>query len=438
MNSTAEFTVGVVVPSWHYWNDPLKLQPLWELYYATLIEDRFPDASVDIIDLREDNAQPPVDDIPERDVYFYWVMKSADAVEVYDVVKKLKSRFPKSVHMAGGTHVDHHQDGCADVFDVVFRGTAEDLIVEALGNWREGTLQRRYASQTAFHFADYGYARRGFLPPDRIANNEHFVQHGGVSGTGVYFSRGCSFRCRFCVYNNPGKFEYRMPEQITAEINYLKSEFGVGGVNLRDEVCIPVNPKVAQGYLNAIGEGGVIWRGQTVPFAKEEMVKLAKESGCQELALGIESVDSDLVLEIADKPSKSIDNNRAFIELLKKYEIKVKVCLIMGLPGESRQVLERTISFLDAVQPDFVAVSGFDPVPGSAFYQDPDTYGIKSIDKDLSRHAHLLYRFGEEEGVGLPFEYHEEGPWGTALRRDEITTNLKVLQSYLRERGMSY
>ena len=426
--------VGVVVPSWHYWLDPVKLQPLWEMYYATLIEDSVADVNVQIIDKRKNDDLI----IPECDAYFYWVMKSADSQEVYQTATVLKKQYPGSVHMAGGNHVDHLTEECKQYFDTVFLGTAEELIVKAFADLRSNKLADLYKADKPFPFSDYAHGRRNFLPADRVVNNKHFSQYGAVPGTGVYFSRGCSFKCSFCVYNNPGKFEYRTGEQIKAEISYLKSHYGIKGVNLRDEVCIPVKRDVAIPYLEAIGESDVIWRGQTVPFGDEDMVKLAAESGCQEVALGMESADSDEVLIISNKPSRSIDKNKRYVEVLKKYGIKVKICLIFGLPGESEHVVDRTIKFLEEIEPDYVALSGFDPVPGSPFYNEPEKYGLKFIDKDLNKHAHLVYRFGDEEDVGLPFEYEENAPWGKSLTRGQIVENIKTLQGWLRERGMSY
>ena len=431
-------SISLIVPSWHYWAEPLKLQPLWELYYATHLRHSFPDAKVDVIDLREPAAREESYVIPERDIYVYWLMKSADSREVYDIVRKLKKLYPNSTHIGGGTHVDFVTEESAEVFDAVVLGTAEEILLDAIRDARAGRLENIYRSSQKPPFSDYHHAERDFLPKSRIVSDRHFEKYGGVPGTGVYFSRGCNFRCNFCVYNNPNKFEWRKPEQITAEIEYLKREYGVQGVNLRDEVCLPPHPKTAIDYIEAIGRTGVIWRGQTIPMGTEEIVKLAAESGLQEVALGLESVDSDEVLTIANKPSKSIENNKRYIELLKKYGIRVKVCLIFGLPGESTQVLDRTIRFLDEVQPDYVAVSGFDPVPGSPFFRNAEQYGIKNIDTDLSKHAHLLFRFGDEEEVGLPFEYEEETPWGTALSRGAIIENIRAIQTYLRDRGMSY
>ena len=431
------FTVSVVVPSWHYWHDPLKLQPLWELYYATLIQERFPDFSVKIVDLREPDSRDPEYKISASDVYFYWIMKSADAYEIYEVVKKLRNTHPRGVHMAGGTHVDNHSEECVSVFDSVFQGSAEEQITQAFHDFQRGALEQLYKGESG-HFEKYSHPLRSFLPKKRIVNNEHFSKYGGVPGTGVYFSRGCGFKCNFCIYNVPNRFEYKRPKQITQEIDYLKREYGVEGVNLRDEVCIPLSPKVGAAYLEAIGKGGVIWRGQTVTMGSEDMIRLAKESGCVELALGIESVDSDQVLKFANKPSTSIEKNRVFIETVKKHGIRVKLCFVIGLPGETESVLEKTIRFIEEVQPDYVAASGFDPVPGSTFFRNAEKYGIKNIETDLTKHVHLLYRFGDDEDGGIPFEYESESPWGRGLAKREILNNLRGVQKYVRDKGLFY
>ncbi|OGN00079.1 MAG: hypothetical protein A3B91_01340 [Candidatus Yanofskybacteria bacterium RIFCSPHIGHO2_02_FULL_41_29] len=429
--------VAVVVPSWHYWKDPAKLQPLWELYYATFLRERDKDLNVDVIDLRDWPKGRRVD-LPERDVYFYWIMKSADAPEIYGIVRDTKQKHINGVHIAGGNHVDHLTEECIGVFDASIVGSGEELILQALADYRANRLQPVYRSNQIFHFASYPFPQRDFLPDSKIVNDKHFSQYGVIPGTNVYFSRGCVFHCSFCVYNNPNRFELRRPDQITAEIKYLKERYGVQGINLRDEVCIPVNRKEAVAMFEAIASENIVWRGQTIPMGSEEVIKLARQSGCLELAIGVESVESDKVLELSNKPSKSVDANRRFIELLKKHDIKVKVCIIFGLPGETNQVVEKTIRFLEEVKPDYVALSGLDVVPGSVFHESAKSLGIKSIEKDLSKHAHLMFRFGDDEEVGLPFEYEKETPWGPSLSREEIANNIRQVQQYLRDHGMVY
>ena len=432
------FSISVLVPPWSYWYNPLKIQPLWELYYATLIQENFPESKVKLIDLREAVAREPDYVIPESDIYFYWIMKSADASQIYDVLKKLRATQPASIHMAGGTHVEHCTKECEEIFDSIFLGTAEEQIIKSISDQEKGERQKTYQSKELYPFENYSHASREFLPNHRIVNKEHFSQYGDILGTTVYFSRGCSFNCNFCIYNFPKNFEYRRPDQITAEIEYLKQQYNIEAVNINDEVCIPPNTSLCREYLEAIGKTNIKWRGQTIPAGSEEMIKLARESGCLELALGIESVESDKVLQLSNKPSPYVAKNRKFIETLKKHGIRIKVCLVFGLPGESKNVLETTIRYLEEIQPDFVAVSGFDPIPGSYFYRNPKEFGIKSIDPNLSKHAHLLFRFDSEEEVGLPFEYEKQTSWGPSLSREEIADNIRQLQGYLGERGMIY
>ena len=101
-------------------------------------------------------------------------------------------------------------------------------------------------------------------------------------------------------------------------------------------------------------------------------------------------------------------------------------------------IVEKTIKFVEETEVDYLNVSGFCPMPGSPIYENWENYDIKVIDHDWSRHAHLLYRYSDEEEVGLPFEYKEETRWGKSFTRDQIIDNIKTTQRWLSERGMTY
>ena len=70
--------ITFIIPSWHYFFNPFKLQPYWEMYYATILESQFPGAEITIYDLRNTNKKnfdEEVQKIPEADFYLYWIMK---------------------------------------------------------------------------------------------------------------------------------------------------------------------------------------------------------------------------------------------------------------------------------------------------------------------------------------------------------------------------
>ena len=117
--------ISFIIPSWHYFSDPFKLQPYWELYYTTILRSQLKDkAEIDLIDLRgkskeKDSFESVVNNIQEKDFYLYWIMKTGDANEVYSIVRLLKKKYPKSRHIAGGTHVDMLAEECEKIFDTI-------------------------------------------------------------------------------------------------------------------------------------------------------------------------------------------------------------------------------------------------------------------------------------------------------------------------------
>jgi len=439
-------SVGIIVPSWHYFANPFKLQPLHELYFATVIDSHFQgkDVSVNVIDLREVcspeskiSLENVASYVAEHDLYLYWITKTADYDEIISVVEQLRRAYPKAKHAAGGTHVDVFPKECERRFDAVVLGPGEESFVNIINDCRNNLLKKAYQSDWRLvKYADYPFTRRHYLPETAIVNTALFEKYGGVRGTSALFSRGCNFKCIYCVYNVPPIIQMRSPESIEAEIKYLKDEYDIKGVNLRDEICIPLSRKMVVRYLEAIGRSDVIWRGQTRVGASKEIIALARQTGCVELAVGVESA-SQRVLDIINK-KQTVRQASDFIQMCKSVGIKIKMCLILGLPGEPPDIVNITRSFVEETKPDYVNISGFCPVPGSPVFSNAGYYGIKYIDPDLSKHAHLLFRFSDEEHFGLPFEYEETNRWGKTFSRVQIIQNIKELQHYFRERGMTY
>ncbi len=445
-------SVGVVVPTWHYFADPFKLQPLWELYFATLIDARFSENEVraEVIDLRDtrlENTSMKIDGlaefVSEKDVFFYWIMKTADYPEVLRTMSQLREAYPHSKHVAGATHVDNFSDECASKFDAIILGPGDESLINIINDIRHNRLQKTYKEDWRQRkYADYPFARRHYLPERAIVNRDLFGEHGSLLGTSAMLQRGCSFRCAFCVYNVPGYIQMKTNDSIEEEIEYLKREYHIEGLNLRDEIAIPLAPKLAQKFLEALGRGNIKWRGQTKVGANKdkmvtrEILKLASESGCVELAIGVESA-SQQVMDIIDK-KQDTSQVRDFVDACQEFGIKVKMCFILGLPGEPPNIVEVTRNFIEETKPDYVAVSGFCPVPGSAIYKNPEYFGVRKIYTQWEQHAHLVYRFKDEETFGLPFEYEETNRWGRAFSREEIVNNIIEIQSYLRERSMIY
>ena len=135
-------------------------------------------------------------------------MKTGDAKEVYSIVEFLKSKFPKSKHIAGGTHIDMLPEECTEKFDTILVGPAEKNFKEAIIN-NHKKLIGSYSTET---FENTPFPDRGLLPAKSLFSKEMFKQYGDYNATMVYFSRGCFYKCAYCVYNVPNKLQSKSPK----------------------------------------------------------------------------------------------------------------------------------------------------------------------------------------------------------------------------------
>jgi len=427
-------SIAFVVPTWKYFDKPFQLQPILELYHATFLRDSGFD--VDIIDLRHYRKLSSGSgisfsdfcdrNIPEKDLYFYWSPKTADFYDIKDIVEFIQKKYPKSKHAAGGTHVDYNVVECSGVFDAVMTGPGERSMLQILEDFSNNKLKKLYSDDwKKVHYKDYAFMRRDFLPRESIVT-ELFKEYGNPESTCVLFSRGCPFKCSFCVYNTPNTLQVR--EDIEEEINYLKSEYGIEAILLKDEVCVGFSKRIYVPLLESIKRSNITWRGQTVVGIPHDLLALAKESGCIELVLGVETVFQELLDKINKK--QTVEQCEDTIAYCNEIGITTRLNLIFGLPDEPKNVVEKTIEFIEKTNPGYVSVSGLCPIPGSDMYANPDKYGIKFIDKDWDKHAHLMFRYDDQEDHGLPFEYKD------GFKREEIVENIKTLQKYLQEKNM--
>ena len=153
-------------------------------------------------------------------------------------------------------------------------------------------------------------------------------KHYDLVGTTALFSRGCPFNCHFCSNQYKGPTRFRTPKLITEEIEYLKREYNIRALLLKDDNGIPVNKSIAKPFLEAIGKTHIMWRAQSrANGVHPDTVKLAKECGCTEIAVAIESV-SQRALDIMNKKI-DIKKSLSYLKIIKREGLDVKILLIL-------------------------------------------------------------------------------------------------------------
>lgn len=430
--------VGFVVPSGRFNHDPFRVHPLTIMYLLTILEKSFGDRlDLSLIDTRGIEERFLPYHIPEKDLYLYSPC-TLDYNETVRIVTFLRIIYPQAQHVAGGVHVTIFPDDSAHVFDAVAVGDGELSIQQIIKDVFARELKKIYRQEKDTDFNNSSFPSRKWLPKKAVVttgllNGEYY----NLRATSILLSRGCPFTCHFCANLESGKIQPRSPENIENEINYLKSEYQVEGLALKDDNGLPLGKSSAVPFLEAIGRTNVKWRGQSRAMGVlPEIAQLAKDAGCVDVAVGLESV-SEQAISIMHKQIK-LSKVRDFFTHINKIGIGLRVHIIVGLPGEPKDMVKQTIAFLEEFKISSVLAGILTPMPGSEFYSDPERFGMRITSRNWDDYSNVFASFDENERPKMVFEYKKDVPWGKSLSNDEIIDNYLQLQSYFRERNLKF
>jgi hypothetical protein len=135
-----------------------------------------------------------------------------------------------------------------------------------------------------------------------------------------------------------------------------------------------------------------------------------KEAGCRLLIVGYESGDPQILKNI--KKGATIEMAERFTANCKKLGLLVHGDFIVGLPGETRDSIRRTIDWAKRLDTETIQVSIAHPYPGTEFYD----YG-----QEQPHHHRLDDRRGRppasQHGLSGPGPRRTGGLGGALLRR---------------------
>lgn len=234
----------------------------------------------------------------------------------------------------------------------------------------------------------------------------------------------CSFCSQVIWQDGSGKkvFRQRSVDNILSEIEELKARYEITEVRLVDDLVTKSSARI---IAAAIGVTGLKWRTHLrVDLVDRETVKELQESGCVELAFGLENGSP----EVRVHNGKRFDNQK-FIEacaICREFGIRTKAYIIVGLPGESWRSVAETMLVLAEAKPDKCNLSAFIPLPGSDIEEHPINYDWKPRPGLRDDEKWLL---GFSEGNYLPTGYTSK------MDVDEIFVARSMMFDFLKAQG---
>jgi radical SAM superfamily enzyme YgiQ (UPF0313 family) len=274
--------------------------------------------------------------------------------------------------------------------DVVLRGEYESLLPEVVRRLQERrdllslpnvAVSNGSDSDTlhrlAVGFAPSGPGPLGLRPAYDLINFQNYFGDAFVNnqpqrlwGWGaVLASRGCRYNCSFC-YNFWGNaVRVRDVGEIADEIEWLQIDHGMRRFFFIDftltqdrDWALRLCREMRRRDLSAR------WTAQTrCDLLSEDLLSEMAASGCERLWLGIESF-SDTVISSSRK-YRSSTSALAAIAMCKKAGIEPHAFLMIGLPGETVDTLNQTLSQVHASKLPYTrSIMVATPRFGTAYY----------------------------------------------------------------------
>jgi hopanoid biosynthesis associated radical SAM protein HpnJ len=239
-----------------------------------------------------------------------------------------------------------------------------------------------------------------------------YLKHPYVS---FYTGRGCRSKCTFCLWpQTVGGHRYRVRSaaNVIAEVQWIKENMPeVKEIMFDDDTFTDTSnlPRV-EAIARGMGELGMTWSCNAKANVPYNTLKVMKDNGLRLLLVGYESGDDEILHNI--KKGLRTDIARRFTADCRKLGIVIHGTFILGLPGETRETIQKTIEFAKEINPHTIQVSLAAPYPGTSLYKQAVAEGWLQE----SEAQHLV----NEKGVQLAALSYPH------LSKDEIFHSMEV------------
>ncbi|MEM2153225.1 MAG: radical SAM protein [Candidatus Bathyarchaeia archaeon] len=201
---------------------------------------------------------------------------------------------------------------------------------------------------------------------------DYFLNYSLYPMIQIFTGRGCPYQCTFCAWPQTfmGRgYRVRSVENILDEIEWIEENMpNVREVFFEDDT-FTVNHKRVVEFCKEYRERGLnlSWscNARVDTLDLETMYEMRK-ANCRFLIVGFESADNEILKNI--KKGFTVEKAREFAKNVRKAGLLLHADFIIGLPGETKETVEKTKRFIKEIKPDQLQVSVVTPFPGTELY----------------------------------------------------------------------
>jgi len=206
-----------------------------------------------------------------------------------------------------------------------------------------------------------------------------------------YTSRGCPAMCTFCLWpqtHSGHRWRLRSSDDISAEVGYALQNFpGLKEIFFDDDTFNYKKARTIE-LCEKLGPHNFTWSCTSRVTTDYDTLKAMKEAGCRLLIVGYESGDEQILRNI--KKGATVDAARRFTENAHKLGLVIHGDFIVGLPGETRESLRKSIDFAKSLDVETIQVSIGHAYPGTEFHDYAKKNDLFTIEPMTDESGHQL------------------------------------------------
>ena len=221
-----------------------------------------------------------------------------------------------------------------------------------------------------------------------------YLRHPYVS---LYTGRGCRSKCTFCLWPQTvggQRYRTRSVDHVAEEMALAQKLFPEVREFFFDDDTFTDDLPRAEAIAKRLGRLGLTWSVNAKANVPAATLRVLRDNGLRLLLVGYESGVQQILNNV--KKGVRLDAARTFTRDAKRLGIAIHGTFILGLPGETRETIQKTIAFAREIDPDTIQVSLAAPYPGTALYTEAQRNGWLTAD------ALVDDRGEQQSAIGYP------------------------------------
>jgi anaerobic magnesium-protoporphyrin IX monomethyl ester cyclase len=216
----------------------------------------------------------------------------------------------------------------------------------------------------------------------------------------IFASRGCPFRCAYCMRVLGNKVRWRNTDDIIEEWIKAVRYYGAKTVFFHNEIFLYDNANT-HAILDNIIKSGIQKEARFIAMThvnliNEEILQKAREANCYKICIGVESGNNEILNRI--HRNYTIDEANEAVQKVKKYNIRPFAFYILGHPGETHRTIRDTIRSAVKINPYEMGMGIMVPYPGTEIFtlasENREGYELTDVDWDgYNRYGNTALKF---------------------------------------------